>query len=39
MKELGYEVVWPRGKRVVKSVRFAKRLDGLDGKTVAFLWD
>ncbi|MFC1934472.1 hypothetical protein ACFLXX_04960 [Chloroflexota bacterium] len=34
-----YEVVWPRGKKVVESVRFAKRLDTLEGKTVAFLWD
>ncbi|MFC1928248.1 hypothetical protein ACFLXK_01420 [Chloroflexota bacterium] len=34
-----YEVVWPRGKKVVESVRFAKRPDTLDGKTVCNLWD
>ena len=39
MKELEYEVVWPRGKRVVESARFAKRLETLEGKTVGFLWD
>ena len=35
----GYEVVWPRGKQVVKSGRFAKRLSTLDGKTIGELWD
>ena len=39
MKELEYEVVWPRGRRVVESARFAKRLDDLEGKTIGFLWD
>ncbi|MFC1986473.1 hypothetical protein ACFLWC_05725 [Chloroflexota bacterium] len=34
-----YEVVWPRGNKVVESVRFAKRLDTLEGKIVGFLWD
>ncbi|MFC2004449.1 hypothetical protein ACFLUK_02790 [Chloroflexota bacterium] len=34
-----YEVVWPRGKKVVENVRFAKRLDTLEGKTVGLLWD
>ncbi|MFC2004361.1 hypothetical protein ACFLUK_02340 [Chloroflexota bacterium] len=34
-----YEVVWPRGGRVVESIHFAKRLDTLEGKTVANLWD
>ncbi len=39
MKELEYEVVWPRGKKVVESARFARRLETLAGKTVGFLWD
>ena len=39
MKDSGYEVVWPRGKRTMESVRFAKRLDTLSGKTVCELWD
>ncbi|MFC1870116.1 hypothetical protein ACFLYE_02460 [Chloroflexota bacterium] len=39
MKEPGYEVVWPRGKRMAESVRFAKRLETLAGKTIGFLWD
>ncbi|MFC1934634.1 hypothetical protein ACFLXX_05780 [Chloroflexota bacterium] len=34
-----YEVVWPRGNKVVESVGFAKRLDTLEGKTVGFLWN
>ncbi|MFC1933942.1 hypothetical protein ACFLXX_02155 [Chloroflexota bacterium] len=34
-----YEVVWPRGKKVVENVRFARRLDTLEGKTIGFLWD
>ncbi|MFC1934566.1 hypothetical protein ACFLXX_05440 [Chloroflexota bacterium] len=34
-----YEVVWPRGKKVVKGIRFANRLDTLEGKTIGFLWD
>ena len=37
MKELGYEVVWPRGKRVVERMRLARRLDTLEGKTVCEL--
>ncbi|MFC1862083.1 hypothetical protein ACFLT4_06090 [Chloroflexota bacterium] len=39
MKEPGYEVVWPRGKKAVKGARLASRLDTLQGKTVGFLWD
>ena len=35
----GYEVVWPRGRKAVESVSFARRLETLEGKTVAFLWD
>jgi len=34
-----YEVVWPRGKKVVERGGFARRLDSLEGKTVGFLWD
>ena len=39
MKGLVYEVIWPRGRKAVESVSFAKRLDTLEGKTVGFLWD
>ena len=39
MKNLGYEVVWPRGKRPTETICFAKRLDTLEGKTVCTLWD
>ena len=39
MKNVGYEVVLPRGKRTTETVRLAKRLDTLEGKTVGALWD
>ena len=39
MKNQGYEVVWPRGKRPMETFHFAKRLDTLEGKTVCALWD
>ncbi len=39
MREPGYEVVWPRGKRTIEVIRLAKRLDTLEGKTVCELWD
>jgi len=39
MGNLGCEVVWPRGRRDVKTVSLAKRLDTLEGKTVCELWD
>ncbi len=40
MSEKGvYEVVWPRGKKVVDVVRLANRLDTLDNKTIGELWD
>ncbi len=39
MKEPGFEVLWPRGRKVLEEVRFAKRLDALEGRTVGFLWD
>ena len=34
-----YEVVWPSGKKVTETVRFATRLDTLEGKTICNLWD
>ena len=39
MAELGYKVVWPRGKRVVKSSLYAQHLDALEGKTICELSD
>lgn len=34
-----YEVVWPRSERRLGLKPLAKRLDTLEGKTVAQLWD
>ena len=34
-----YDVVWPCGERRLKQRPLAKRLDTLNGKTVAQLWD
>src|SRR5687768_6999583 len=34
-----YEVVWPSGERRLKTRPLAKRLDTLNGKTIAQLWD
>ena len=34
-----YAVVWPRSAKAVEIKPLAKRLDTLDGKTIAFLWD
>jgi hypothetical protein len=34
-----YEVVWPCGERMEPMRPLAKRLDTLNGKTVAQLWD
>ena len=34
-----YEVVWPRGKMTEAVGKLAKRLDTLEGKVVAELWD
>ena len=34
-----YDVVWPKGERKLKTRPLAKRLDTLNGKTVAQLWD
>ncbi|RDW12928.1 hypothetical protein DIE28_11035 [Paracoccus thiocyanatus] len=34
-----YDVVWPSGRQMHQGHRLAKRLDTLEGKTVAQLWD
>ncbi len=34
-----YSVVWPRGQTTAGITPLAKRLDSLEGKTVAELWD
>lgn len=34
-----FEVVWPRGQRIDSGARLAKRLETLEGKVVAELWD
>jgi hypothetical protein len=34
-----YAVVWPRSAKAVDIKPLAKRLDTIDGKTIAFLWD
>jgi hypothetical protein len=34
-----YAVVWPRSAKAVEIKPLAKRLDAMDGKTIAFLWD
>lgn len=34
-----YEVLWPRSPRQVKAKTLARRLDTLNGKTIAQLWD
>lgn len=34
-----YDVVWPSGERRLMTRPLAKRLDTLNGKTVAQLWD
>lgn len=38
-REQEYEVLWPRGPRQSQLQPLAKRLDTLNGKTVAQLWD
>ncbi len=38
-KETQYEVYWPRSPRQAQVTALARRLDTLDGKTVAQLWD
>jgi hypothetical protein len=39
MSSTEYEVVWPRSPRSIKINPVAKRLDNLQGKTIAQLWD
>jgi hypothetical protein len=34
-----YDVVWPCGERMQKQIPLARRLETLNGKTVAQLWD
>jgi hypothetical protein len=34
-----YEVYWPRSPRQVRGKRLARRLDTLNGKTIAQFWD
>lgn len=34
-----YAALWPRGPRQAKVKPLAKRLDTLEGKTIAWLWD
>ena len=34
-----YEVLWPRGPRRTKRKQLSRRLDTLNGKTIAQLWD
>jgi hypothetical protein len=34
-----HRVVWPRGRTRVETVQLAPRLSGLEGTTVAMLWD
>jgi hypothetical protein len=34
-----YEVCWPRSPRQVRAKTLARRLDTLNGKTIAQLWD
>ncbi len=34
-----YQVVWPRGKKIGDRAQPATRLENLNGKTVAELWD
>ena len=34
-----YAVLWPRGKKVKQATHLARRLDGLQGKTIGGLWN
>jgi hypothetical protein len=34
-----YEALWPRGERQQRTRPLTKRLDTLDGKTIAQIWD
>ena len=39
MTEETYATLWPRGEKTVEIAPLAPRLENLEGKTVAFLWD
>ena len=39
MNDGSYEVYWPRAARQMKRKALARRLDTLNGKTIAQLWD
>ena len=39
MDNNNYDVVWPQGRQLKDGARLARRLDTLEGKTVAQLWD
>jgi hypothetical protein len=34
-----FSALWPRGEKTVEIAPLAPRLDTLEGKTVAFMWD
>jgi hypothetical protein len=34
-----YEVVWPRSPKTAEVTPLAPRLESLEGRTIAFLWD
>jgi hypothetical protein len=37
--ESEFEVVWPSGRSAVSEVGLSEALDGIDGKTIGFVWD
>jgi len=39
MTEGEYQVVWPLGRSAVQNIAMTSGVEGLDGKTVAFVWD
>jgi hypothetical protein len=39
MAEDRYDVVWPRGARIVERQALAPRLPSLEGRTIALLWN
>lgn len=38
-RDVTERVVWPRGRKTVQARPVARRLDSLEGKTIAQLWD
>ncbi len=38
-KQAQYEALWPRSPRQAKVKALARRLDTLEGKTIAWIWD